>query len=423
MSTASLRPLLGVALLLVFSPPAFAQTEPQPRPSFSRMVNIDALLDNHARFLARRYNLTEDQENFTRNFLKMQTDTFLQRHRDEVYDLVDRLMEVRAGAEIDQQELIAWGRRALPVYTEAKRVIVDGNMQWREILTDEQKRVHDQDLAEMNGSFATTEDQLQRIVAGQMTVEEFRRGPVNQVPMSPRPMPATPPGPPPAPPTQEPEQPAPPPRPGPKPLAQPAPPAAAQPAAPRSVQTPSATGGASPRTAGAKGTASQPAKPSGKGAESSGNTDFESQWEQYVREFCQRYQLEEAQVQKAYSILRECQELARRQLEKRKPELERLDKKQANLAGSTDPEKAKELAELNERKQKLLQPIGEIFEKQLKPRLEKLPTRAQRQAADAESPKAGTPSKTDSTRRAPAKPTPPAPTPPPSTPPAEDDDE
>ncbi len=395
--------LLPAALFLLVVTSAQAQSpaaaDDATRPSYSRMLNIDALLENHARFLARRYNLSADQDAFTQAFLRQKTQEFLARHREELFDLVDRLVDVRAGAEMTQQDLMAWGKRALPLYEEAKTLIVSGNQEWRGILTEEQRRTHDEDLAEMQDSFAMTESQLQRIVSGEMTVEEFRKGPAQPAARSA-----------PRPPTPKPTPVAASPEPPPPPPAQPATPAnrptpiAAAPQEGRSGSTGRVGQGAAvaraPDQRGSRG------RPTAVGAVS--GIGFESQWEAYVRDFIQRYQLDEGQTQRAQGILKDCQEMANRLIQKRKPELERLDRQLQELGQSSDADKLKQLSELNQKRTKLFEPVNEIFEKQLKPRLERLPTRAQRQAA--EQGQRGTPA-------GPAKPLRPTPQPAPQQPP------
>jgi hypothetical protein len=368
--------IMTVAWVASLALPALAQNEPA-RPSYSRMLDIDSLLENHARTLARRYNLNEEQDLYTQAFLRERANAFLDKHRDELFDLIDRLVEVKTGADMSPEELIAWGKRALPLYEEAKALIIQGNNEWRQILNDEQRKTHDEDLLEMYGAFSTTEDQLQRIVTGQMTPEEFRRGPVRQIAGAPQ-HPVRP-----AVPIAQPQAPATPER-SPRPTAGPAHqgprPTVSNPVGGIGARpTPGASGaGASGprtwrgRTRGAGPAPSQPAH---------GGSDF-SQWEAYVREFIQKYQLDDGQTERALSYLKDAQEAARRIIQRTKSEIEQLDKKLAGLGESKDADKLKEMTEINARRTKLLEPINDIFEKQLKPRLEKLPTQKQRQAAD-----------------------------------------
>ncbi len=396
-------PIMAALLLIGGTAVAPGQSDPT-RPSYSRLLNIDALLEAHARTLARRYNLSEEQERYTQAFLREKANAFLDKHREELFDLIDRLVEVRAGGDMEQQELIAWGKQALPLYEEAKTLIVQGNNDWRGILSEEQRKTHDEDLQEMYAGFVTTEDQLQRIVSGQMTLDEFRKGPARQVPrpaqeLRPAASPQAQAG---VTPERDP-RPTPPSAPGQRSTAY----DSGAGANARSSQAP--TGGTAVGSPGgqrgrgrAGATQSQPAR---------SGADFESQWEAYVREFIQRYQLDEGQTERAQSILKDCQDAAQRVVQKNKGEIEQLDKKLLGLAESKDADKLKELSEISARRTKLLEPINEIFEKQLKPRLEKLPTRAQRQAAEEAGKRAPV------TPPTPGKPGRPGPRPPPPQPP------
>ncbi len=110
---------------------------------------------------------------------------------------------------------------------------------------------------------------------------------------------------------------------------------------------------------------------------------LESEWEAYTRRFIEKYQLNAEQSEKAWAILKDSQERADHYLARRKTDFEKLEKDTAALKKSDAKDRAQRLAAIDERHQKLMQPVNEVFEKQLKPRLEKLPTRAQRRAAEA----------------------------------------
>ncbi len=367
---------LSIPRISVFAVVLAAAGHAQPEParqSYSRMINIDALIDNHARFLARRYNLSPEQDQYTQAFLRQKADNFLSRHREELYDLIDQLVAVRTGGTMEPQELIAWGQRALPLYEEAKALIIQGNEEWRGILSDEQKKVHDEDVKEMYTSFGQTDDQLARIVNGQMSIDEFRKGPAGRAPL------------PNAPGARQPN---------PNPVAQPMPespaarPDGVNPPPPGRgvrVDPPSGTGGVT-QAGGPGGThTGSPARPgrTGRGTATSApaGANFESEWERYVREFIEKYKLDDAQQERARAVLKDCQEQAQHVMRRRKSELDRLDEKIKGLTGNNEAAKIKELGELNQQRTKLLEPISDI-EKQLKAKLEKLPTRAQRQAAE-----------------------------------------
>ena len=145
-----------VVLAAASIPPATARPQDkrdQARNSrWSALLNVDLMVNTYSRFLARKYDLNEEQDEFTRQYLADQANVFMDAHRDEVSDLIDRMFEVRTGGEMESEELIDWGKRILPIYQEAKKIIVMGNGEWRDILTEEQKAIHDGDLKMMHQS-------------------------------------------------------------------------------------------------------------------------------------------------------------------------------------------------------------------------------------------------------------------------------
>lgn len=112
---------------------------------------------------------------------------------------------------------------------------------------------------------------------------------------------------------------------------------------------------------------------------------YETEWEAYTRRFIARYKLDEEQSQKAWAICNDCQERGRAYVAKRKPVLEEIDKRLRKLASAATEEAAAQRQRLENEKAHNLEPLTMIFEEQLKPRLDKLPTRAQRRAAEFES--------------------------------------
>ena len=98
---------------------------------------------------------------------------------------------------------------------------------------------------------------------------------------------------------------------------------------------------------------------------------FISRWEYYVAKFCTRYDLDADQESRAWRILRDCQKIAHHYLNRNMHRFTALEKKQDR--GDLSPKRAEEEFA------KLRKPVDEIFENQLKPRLEKIPTRKQKE--------------------------------------------
>jgi hypothetical protein len=357
--------------------PATAQERPDDAPSYSSMINIDALIDNYARLLARKYDLNDEQDTYTQTFLRDKAYQFLDQHREELFALVDEMFAVRRGGEITQEEIMAWGLRAQPLFDDARQLIVEGNREWRGVLNEEQKLIHDRDLELMYDSFATTEEQLGRIISGEMTVQEFRRGYPGRRSRdrSPTPSPRVSETPTPAQPTPQPAR------------------AERSSAAEEARQRLAEIRARRRANAGGREvdrpSERRPNTRTNRRTAAGGSTDFEGEWEKYVREFIARYQLNDAQKQRAEIVLKSCQEQAASYMAKRKASLEAIDKRIEELKGEKDS--AQEVRKLTERKTKMLEPVQQIFEKRLKPRLERLPTRAQRAAAE----KGGRPNESD----------------------------
>jgi hypothetical protein len=109
---------------------------------------------------------------------------------------------------------------------------------------------------------------------------------------------------------------------------------------------------------------------------------YESLWETYTKAFIKMYQLDEEQTQKALSILKGCQDRGNAHLNRYKAELERLDERVKAFTELKGEKRAAAGAEIRRERVRLLKPLNDIFERELKPRLERIPTRAQRTAAE-----------------------------------------
>lgn len=110
----------------------------------------------------------------------------------------------------------------------------------------------------------------------------------------------------------------------------------------------------------------------------------ETLWEEYVRQFVQKYDLVDGQAERAKAIVRDSRQRACAYLRSRKDALNDLAIKFRRLEekeGTPDPE---ERRRLKERETKILAPVRKIFEESVKPRLDKIPTRSQRAAAEAD---------------------------------------
>lgn len=105
-----------------------------------------------------------------------------------------------------------------------------------------------------------------------------------------------------------------------------------------------------------------------------------SMWAKYVRDFVARHELDAEQTQQALRILDQCEKQAEEFTRRHRPAIEEA---QNDLENAREKRDADAVARLEERINTLREPLNKIFETELKPRLEKLPTRAQRAKAEA----------------------------------------
>jgi hypothetical protein len=104
-------------------------------------------------------------------------------------------------------------------------------------------------------------------------------------------------------------------------------------------------------------------------------------WEAYVRAFTARHRLDTDQVQKAWSILKDCLDRADNCLLRAGDELREIGTMRQALRGAAkEADVRHEFSRLVERERELLKPVDSIFQDSLKPRLDSILTRAQRSA-------------------------------------------
>lgn len=105
-------------------------------------------------------------------------------------------------------------------------------------------------------------------------------------------------------------------------------------------------------------------------------------WEKYTRRVIAVYELDDDQSQRAFVLCREAQKHAGAVLSRRSNELAELERKLTALRQATGDDARVRRESLQTSIAALLAPLDAIFADQLKPRLLRLPTRAQIDAAD-----------------------------------------
>lgn len=328
------RHALGVILMFVLAAgQAWGQTNPPPRgqkPDPNNpwsMWDIQQMIERATNEVTKRYNLTPEQTEFTRNLMVTRVNAFLDKHEQKIREIFGELMRMQmAGQDPPAAKVQEWTDAITPMFDEAKAQIVDGNKEFREILTDDQKKIHDIDLKVMEQNFADAQKRLDRWREGGFDPAKDMGRPAKPAPSGQAPAAAGKPAP-------------------------VSPGAAASPAP--VVQTP----GSTPRA-----TATSSASTTDEGSMDA--------WEAYVRKFIENYKLDAGQSSQAMRILGESRNRAEEYRASRKNDYQKIQ-----MLLASDPKSTEARTQMKE----LDKPIGVVFS-EMKARLEQIPTDAQRKA-------------------------------------------
>ena len=126
----------------------FAVEEPPKPQTPSTEATIDKIMDQAVRNIARRYNLNEAQTLETDKLMKREVRRFLKEHEKEVWPLLRDLIaaQMMGKPPENREDAMRVGKAAKPLAKLAQEAIIQGNMEWRQFLTEEQLRTHDFDL-------------------------------------------------------------------------------------------------------------------------------------------------------------------------------------------------------------------------------------------------------------------------------------
>lgn len=149
--------LLG---LIPVGPTSAAEPTDGEAPVLKRQIpgaeaTIEGICDQAVSNIAARYNLNEAQTVETRKLMKREVEKFIREHENEIWPLIRSLLASQMGAHPPEsrEELMRLGKGTRPLVQLAKDAIFRANEEWRQYLTEEQKKVHDFDLAEMEKTF------------------------------------------------------------------------------------------------------------------------------------------------------------------------------------------------------------------------------------------------------------------------------
>ncbi|RME41719.1 MAG: hypothetical protein D6788_00625 [Planctomycetota bacterium] len=136
-------------------------------------ATIERIMDQAVRNIAARYNLNDVQTEITADMMRRGVYKFLRENEDEVWPVLRDLLKWRLRAPDDPEARRRIGKTARPLLEKAKAAILEANEQWRAILNEEQRRVHDFDLREMETTFRKIDERFSEWETGKKPHDEY----------------------------------------------------------------------------------------------------------------------------------------------------------------------------------------------------------------------------------------------------------
>lgn len=129
--------------------------------------DVQTIIDQYVKVMSNHYQLTENQEQYTRELMNQRVKQFLKDYERDVRTLMGEYRDYQMRREMPAPEAAKdFARRAAPLIAAIRQEILDGNMQWRRILNEEQIKKHDRDLEIMRMQFDAYEQTMQRWAEG-----------------------------------------------------------------------------------------------------------------------------------------------------------------------------------------------------------------------------------------------------------------
>ncbi len=144
------------------------RAEESQKPPTPTEATIDKMMDQAVRNIGRRYNLNEAQLQETDKLMKREVRRFLKEQEKEIWPLIRDLLTAQAMGKPPESrdDVMRIGKAARPLAKLAMEAILQGNMEWRQYLTEDQLKTHDFDLAEMQKTFAQVDKNFSDWEAG-----------------------------------------------------------------------------------------------------------------------------------------------------------------------------------------------------------------------------------------------------------------
>lgn len=142
---------------------------------------VDQIMDNYIKQMTRYYNLTPEQEEYTRGLMSKRVKQFLSDYEKDVRWLAAEMFDYQMKKEMPPAEIAKeWGTRGRPLLNAIRQEVMSGNQEWRKVLNEAQLKQHDRDLELMEEEFNKLTDRFERWSHGDVQPTDFPGAVSNQ---------------------------------------------------------------------------------------------------------------------------------------------------------------------------------------------------------------------------------------------------
>lgn len=181
------KQLLTISLFLTLSFPgqAWAQDSKKDPNEIERTRGLwdpQTMMKQASEGIARHYRLNDEQKEFTSKLLAERVTKFLSKHDKKIWPLLMELTQQQfSGKEPSKESGKRFVEMGFPIFEDARAEIMSGQDEFRKILTDQQKKIHDRDLKGLNAQFKQIDKRFQSWksgnVSGRHPFDNIRLGP------------------------------------------------------------------------------------------------------------------------------------------------------------------------------------------------------------------------------------------------------
>ncbi len=166
------KQLLTISLFLALSLPglAWAQDAKKDPNEIERTRGLwdpQTMMKQASDGIARHYRLNEEQKEFTSKLLAERVTKFLSKHNKTIWPLLMELTQQQmSGKEPSKEAAKRIAELGSPIFEDARAEIMRGQDEFRKILTDQQKKIHDRDLKGLDAQFKQIDKRFQSWKSG-----------------------------------------------------------------------------------------------------------------------------------------------------------------------------------------------------------------------------------------------------------------